>query len=89
MSEQNETTFDNKCEILSQLWIEYKLDEEFRDFIEYNDIGLPLAFLLSSGIVEVSPKAEMFVNETFALLLAALGKESDEGYESFEDLTTL
>lgn len=79
-----ETTFTNKCVILSELWASYKSDPEFADFIEYNDLGLPLAYLLNAEIVEVTPKAEMFVNETFELFLAALGRE-DEGFDSLSD----
>ena len=89
MSNENETTFTNRCDILGELWIQYKNDQEFSDFIEYNDLGLPLAYAVSAEIIEVSPKLEMFVNETFQLLLAALGKETDEGYETLGDLLNL
>ena len=89
MSETTTTPFGNKCDILGELWVSYKNDQEFSDFIEYNDLGLPLAYAVSSEIIEVSPKLEMFVNETFELLLAALGKETDEGYESLADLLNL
>lgn len=89
MSDTTETPFDSKCQILGQLWFEYKEDPEFTDFIEYNDIGLPLAFLLSSELAIPNAKSEMYIDETFSLLLAALGKESDEGYDSLEDLLTL
>lgn len=89
MSEANETTFEAKCEILGQLWVDYKGDEEFSDFITYNDMGLPLAFLIASDIVQATPKAEGFVNETFELLLTALGHEEDSGFDSLEDLLSL
>lgn len=83
------TSFANKCDILGELWVSYKNDPEFSDFMEYNDLGLPLAYAVSAEIIENSPKLEMFVNETFELLLAALGKETDEGYESLADLLNL
>lgn len=83
------TTFSNKCDILAELWVSYKGDPEFSDFMEYNDLGLPLAYAISSEIISAEPKSEMFVNETFELLLAALGKETDEGYESLADLLNL
>jgi hypothetical protein len=35
-------TFDNKISILAELWMNYRDDEELQDFIEYNDLGLPL-----------------------------------------------
>lgn len=88
MTEKHTTHFSNKCDILAELWVEYKKDGEFEDFIEYNDLGLPLAYAISTGIVSVSPRAEMFVNETFDLLLVALERK-DEGFESLADLLLL
>lgn len=79
------TDYKTRCEILTDLWIEYRTEETFEDFIEYNDIALPLAFCISNRIVISTPKAEMFINESFELLLAAIGIE-DEGFESLNDL---
>ena len=80
-----ETTFDNKVAILAELWLDYRDDEEFTDFIEYNDLGLPLAYAISNDIVKITPTAERFIAETFDLLLAALDVE-DEGFETLEDV---
>lgn len=79
------TTYEDKCHILGDLWIQYKNDEEFEDFIAYNDLGLPLAYSISSGIVQSTPIAENFIEETFTLLLSAIELE-DEGFESLEDI---
>jgi hypothetical protein len=80
-----ETTFENKASILADLWMNYRDDVEFADFIEYNDLGLPLAYAISNDIVKATPTAEKFLNETFELLLAGLDVE-DTG---FEDITSL
>lgn len=88
MTDSTETSFENKCDILGELWIEYKNSDEFADFIEYNDLGLPLAYALSTEIVSATPKTEMFVNETFELLLAGLGIK-DEGFDNLGDLLLL
>jgi hypothetical protein len=79
------TTFSSKTLILSDLWLNYRDDEEFKDFTEYNDLGLPLSYLLANKIVEPTPVCEKFVNETFDLLLAGLGIE-DTGFELLDDL---
>jgi hypothetical protein len=65
--------------------MEYRDDTEFQDFIEYNDLGLPLAYAIAEGIVESTDIASNFINEAFDILLSALGLE-DTGYESLEDL---
>ena len=79
------TTFENKCSILSDVWLNYRYDTQFADFIEYNDMGLPLAYAIAEGIVDTTPLAEGFVNEAFDLLLAGIEIE-DTGFESLDDL---
>jgi hypothetical protein len=79
------TTFDNKCSILADVWLNYRYDEEFVDFIEYNDMGLPLAYAIAEGIVKSTELAESFVNEAFDLLLAGLAID-DTGFENLDDI---
>jgi hypothetical protein len=80
------TNFNKQCEILSELWMDYREEEDFEDFVSYNDLGLPLAHFLHEGIVKSTPLAEMYVGETFTLFLAALEADPDEEYESLADL---
>lgn len=80
------TTYSNKCAILADIWLNYRDDEEFKDFLEYNDVGLPLAYMLNTAIVESTTMAEQFINETFAVLLAGLGIQEDTGFESLDDV---
>jgi hypothetical protein len=79
------TTFENKASILADLWIEYRDDENFNDFFEYNDLGLPLAYAIANGLIDTTDKVSSFIDEAFALLLEGLGQE-DTGYESLEQL---
>ncbi len=44
-------TFDNKVSILAELWMNYRDDEQLKDFIEYNDLGLPMAYFLMNELV--------------------------------------
>lgn len=85
----NETTFDNKTQILADLWLNYRNEGDFVDFIEYNDLGLPLAYAISAGIVPATDRAREFIEETFALLLASLDIEEDTGFDSLDDLLQL
>lgn len=79
------TPFSNKCEILSDLWLNYRSDEEFKDFIEYNDIGLPLAYVVANDVVKTTTKSTKFIEETFDLFLAGLEIE-DTGFETLDDI---
>ncbi len=79
------TEYRAKVQILSDLWMDYRDSDSFKSFIEYNDLGLPLAYAIERGIVESSAIAENFLNESFRLLLASLGIE-DEGFETLDDV---
>ena len=81
-----ETTFSNKCHILADLWMNYRTEEEWEDFVEYNDLGLPLAYILENGIAVKNDESVKFINETFDLLLGAVGIEVDQGFEDYEEL---
>jgi hypothetical protein len=63
----------------------YRTDEEFEDFIAYNDIALPLSYAITNKIVESTPIAESFINETWTLLLSGLEIE-DTGFDSLDDV---
>jgi hypothetical protein len=80
------TTFQDKASILADLWLNYRQDAEFADFIEYNDIGLPLAYAISNEIVKTTDVATRFIEETFDLLLDGLDLDSDTGFENLDDL---
>ena len=79
------TDFSDVCTILGKLFYQYKGEGDFVDFIEYNDIGLPLAYLSSENLCEPSPDGEKYILETWELFLAALGVE-DKGFSSLEEL---
>jgi hypothetical protein len=84
----NSTSYTDKCSILAELWLNYRSDEEFQDFLEYNDLGLPLAYAIDNDIVKSSEMAQKFVEETFDLFLTTLGLE-DDGYESLVEVLEL
>jgi len=84
--ENKSTSFETKCEILSDLWIVYRKDTQFKDFIEYNDIGLPLAFAASEDMIALNERGKLFITEAFDLLLASLDIKEDTGFDSLDDL---
>lgn len=82
------TTFENKCAILSDLWLNYKDEAELRDFVEYNDLGLPLAYLIHTDLVTVNESGISYIDETFNLLCEGVGVDLDGEYESLNELMT-
>jgi len=83
-----ETTFQNKCNILAELWMLYRNDENFEEFIKYNDLGLPLAYIIANDIAKATETSERFVGETFNLLLSSLEVE-DKGFDNLDDIFIL
>jgi hypothetical protein len=82
----NPTHFSNRCEILAELWMNYRDDEQFADFIEYNDLGLPLAYMLANAITKGTDTSEAMVNETWELFLHGLGIVEDTGFETLDEM---
>lgn len=78
--------FSSKCQILGDLWVYYRDNEEFTDFVEYNDIGLPIAYAVSAGLVKAEPQGELYVNETWDLFVGALGLDHSSEWESLDDM---
>ena len=79
------TDFSAKCEILADVWMEYRDDEAFAEIIEFADLGFPLAYAIHNGMVESTEIAEGFILDTFDLLLKFLMIE-DEGFDNINDL---
>lgn len=65
--------------------MQYRFEKQFEDFVQYNDIGLPLAFLIDEELVKPNPTAKAMIEETFELLLTAL-KIEDAGFDSLDEL---
>ncbi len=82
------TDFTKVCEILGTLYVNYKDDEELQDFIEFNDLGLPLAYLASENLCQVSDDGARYITETWALFLESLGLE-DIGFETLDQMLSL
>jgi hypothetical protein len=79
------TPFSVRCQILGELWLSHRASEEYADFIEYNDLGLPLAYAIAENIVTSTDVAEAVISETWAMLLEGLEVE-DQGFENLKNL---
>ena len=79
--------FQIECQILSDLYMNYRDSDVFSDFIEYNDIGVPLAHFMADGLIkELEPIAKTYIAETYQLLFDALSIPVTHEYESLDEL---
>ena len=82
------TNFSNICIILGTLFENYKGDPKFADFIDFNDIGLPLAYFQREGLAEVSQDGNKYILESWEIFVASLGLE-DTGFSSLDEMFDL
>ena len=79
------TDFSNQVNILGEFYINYREDSELKDFLEFNDIGLPLAYLASEGLCEISDDGKKYVAESWEMFLLAMGI-TDEVFENLGEI---
>jgi hypothetical protein len=79
------TDFSKQVEILAQFYMSARDNSEVSDFIEFNDIGLPLAYLTAEGLCDISDDGKKYVAETWELFLASFGLQ-DTGFDSLDDI---
>ena len=79
------TDFSNVCAILSHLYSEFRYSEEFEQFVEINDIGLPLAYFANDNLCEVSSEGVRYISATWDDFLDLLEIE-DTGFKTLDDI---
>lgn len=79
------TDFSNVCDILGELYSQYGEEKEFKDFIEFNDLGLPLAYMVRERLATPSDDGIRYIMETWELFLHSLGAE-DTGFANLDEL---
>lgn len=84
-SEPTNTDFSKRCDLLNRFWMEFREEEAFESYFEYNDIGVPLAFAISEGIVKSTDQSAAYINEAYDLLCETLNIEI-KTYDSLEDM---
>jgi hypothetical protein len=65
--------FADKTGILGQLWIDFRDDENFSAFMDYNDIGVPMAYYVAEGLVTgLTNLGEQYVEESIDMMFKLL-----------------
>jgi TPR repeat protein len=86
VAEEPKTTFEAKCEILCDLWLDHRDDDRFGLFVTTYDIGLPLAYAVANAIVVSLPPAAAFIEEAFEALVTLCEKNPNRAYHSLYDV---
>lgn len=80
------TDFSKKCEILAELWMNFRDDDNLIDFVEYNDLGLPMGYLAHNELITINEPGTIYIEETFGLLCAAIGVDPELTFNSLNDM---
>lgn len=87
--------FENKCRILSDLWIHNKSEEKEEDFVEeydlyelirYADLSLPLAYLINAELVTPKEESLKLIDEAYDILVEFLDLDANEDFETFQQM---
>lgn len=71
--------FADKTGILGQLWIDFREDDNFKAFMEYNDIGVPMAYFVAEGLVkDLTPLGEQYIEESIEMMFKLLDITEEE-----------
>jgi len=79
------TDFSNVCNILGELFANYKDDNDFKDFIDFNDLGLPLAYLTKENLAVPSDDGARYIVESWEIFLKGLSLE-DTGFTDLDSV---
>ena len=86
--------FSNKVAVLGEAYTANIDDEGWLQFKSYSDVGLPLAYLLDSSVVEVTDDTreniEGYIEETYELLMSMLEvpEEDRNNFTNFDELVS-
>jgi hypothetical protein len=71
--------FADKTGVIGQLWIEFRNDEDFSAFMDYNDLGCPMAYMVAEGLIkDLTPVGEEMIEETFKMFLELINVTEEE-----------
>ena len=86
---------ENKCRILSDLWIHHNDEEKEEDFIEdydlyelirYADLSLPLAYFVRCELVTLNEESIKLIDEAYDILVELLEIDANEDFETLRQI---
>lgn len=79
------TSYEHKVQILGKFWLQCRSDNDLQEFLDENDLGLPVAYALSTGMVEGGAEAKELIEESFERVLESMGIE-DRGFSTLAEV---
>lgn len=76
----------DKAEIIIQFTQDNFDDEQYDEFFDYNDLGVPLAVAVFNNLVILTSDGMKMFDETWADLCKLFEKDPDQNYESIDEI---
>ena len=77
-----------KAEILVQFTQDSFNDENYDEFFDYNDLGIPLSIAIMQDMVILTNEGEQLLEETWIELCNLFEADPNSEYETIDDLVT-
>lgn len=86
----SKTPFSSKCDVLAGLWLYYRdeaqKNSDWVDFFRYNDVGLPLSYVLAENLVDAATEdGTQIIEETWQMFCEYINIDPDGEYASIVD----
>ena len=75
-----------KSNIISEFTERYKGDQDFKDFFDYHDLGVPMAIAFINEYVNITTNGIDIINETYLEICDIYGADYEDEYENLDDL---
>ena len=79
--------FSDKCKVLGELWLfhSHTKDEVWSEFMEYADLGLPMAYMADMGMITIKAESKHYINETWSIFCEMIDIDPDGRYTSLQE----
>jgi hypothetical protein len=86
----SKTPFSNKVDVLGEFWLLYRdqaaEDQGWQDFIDWADVGLPMAYMAWQGMVTIKPDSKKYIEEAWDVFCEMLNVDPNGKYINMADL---
>ena len=85
----DKTPFSDKCRLLATLWFLYRdqeVDNNWRGFFSYADVGLPLAYMVDEGLAIITDEGEGMVTDTWEVLCKMMDIDPTAQYDTIQNM---
>lgn len=78
--------YKQKAQLIIEFTEQELGNEQFDDFFDYNDLGVPVAIALVNNLITLTKDGEVLIDETYQELCNLFDADPNEDYQDIDDL---